>query len=343
MKITTRLAVAVVAVISVAGCGGGGAPDAAASATSTTVPSGGAAGSDATSAPTTEIPVTAISVSEPDASHAPATAPATIPSTAPATTPATPAPTPGTGSVDPSTDLRAGTRTPRPAGVLIPGPAEAQATLTIYAGPHSMSRTGGTCSVIDGTTYVYAGAGDPDGINGVLQWNTAAPVQDQFLTWVYGIGVEKNLISNHGIDGDHGIVITFGAAGTSGTFAGFYIVTGEQRWRQFTGSFSCLPAPLVLRGDHPVSFLHANCNGPDSVTAGGTGNQDAAYLAIDLTTIDPYNDFEGGLTFRVDGVVYETSWLTGRLTADRVGASFIGSAHGPDGIEFSVTGAFNCL
>jgi hypothetical protein len=272
------------------------------------------------------------------------TAPLTVPDVAepaPASTAATASSAPSSPSLDGATGLRhTAASTPPPADAVVDDPIADQATIIIAAGPQSYSGSGGSCSVIDGFTFVFVG--DPAGANASLSWNTEHPAEGQFLGWRYGDSSDTSLISTHGIDRNDAIQITFGEAGTSGSFTGWYFVVASQTFSQFTGSFSCLPAPMFIAGDHPLSLIEARCT-TDGISAGGAGVSDAALLSLDPDVPEAGGLLEGALTWRVDGVVYETEWLLVRPTADGVGGSFLGEAVDRDGSRFELSGSFNCL
>ena len=258
----------------------------------------------------------------------------------PATTPVTTGTLREAQPTDAATGLRqAARRTSPPAGAVV-DPIADQASLFIEAGSQSYSGSGGSCSVFDGYTYVLVGA--PGAQTATLSWNTAVPTEGQFLTWQYGGSTDTALISTHGVDADDGIRITFGPAGTSGSFTGWYYLVESETFWEFEGSFSCLPAPLSILGEHPVSLIDARCT-TDGISAGGSGSADAALLSVDLDAPEVDGQREGALTWRVGGVVYATDWLLIRLTVDGLGASFSGRAVGPDGFPFDVKGSFNCL
>ena len=127
--------------------------------------------------------------------------------------------------------------TTTPPTISAPGPTDGQATLVINAGAESMTGTGGTCSVIDGYTYVFVG--EVGGINASLSWQTDDPSLGQFLAWQHGASTDTSYISTHGLD-QVGIEITFGDGGTSGEFTGWYYVVEPQEFREFSGSFNCI-------------------------------------------------------------------------------------------------------
>jgi hypothetical protein len=114
--------------------------------------------------------------------------------------------------------------------------AHAGATIVIEAADMSLTQTGGTCSIIDGTTYIFTGQDAPNAMSAVIMWNgdAAAPV-DAGLTWQ--------------LDPDHAagsaredFSLAVAADSKSGTFVGTAVVgkAGVTGYRQaITGTFTC--------------------------------------------------------------------------------------------------------
>lgn len=259
----------------------------------------------------------------------------------PVSTPATPDASTPEPTSDPSTGLVTSVTSPqpRPSGTTLP-PAEGVATLTITAGSESLSMGDGSCSEIEGYTYVFVGTNG--GMGGVLSWQTENPALGQVLTWQYGESTDTAQMSTHGIDRTDGITIHFDSTGEAGTMEGWYIMPTTYEFRQFTGAFSCLAAPFFLSGDHPLSLLASRCT-TGSISAGGPGSADAAYLAYDSSLADAATqEMPAGLSWRVGGTTYSSNWLVLLFDTGGVSGRFVGEGVGPDGVQFPIKGAFNC-
>lgn len=239
--------------------------------------------------------------------------------------------------VDSATGLSAGTPAPAPASatVAIPDPEGGQATLIINSGDRSISESGGTCEIIDGTTYVSAG--DVNGVNGILMFEGSAAA-NPYMTWQ--MSTDKPAVVDPA-----DFVVHLSEDGTNGTFEGTAISSAPNEdavIRPVSGTFSCAPSPFSVLGWRPLALLHTNCQtGNAFVSAGDSGN--AALLAVDTASRLPDGHFEGALTWRVDGVEYATTWLEGILARDGTSANFIGLATDQDGSTFEVSGSFTCI
>lgn len=259
---------------------------------------------------------------------------------------ATAAPTPDSSAapdtasdpyVDTETGLSAGTPAPAPASasVAIPDPEGGQATLIINSGDRSIAESGGTCEIIEGTTYVSAG--DVNGVQGILRWEGSSAANPA-VSWQ--MSMDKPAISDPA-----DFVIHLSEDGTNGTFEGTALSTAPNEAaviRPVSGTFSCAPSPFSILGWRPLALLHTNCQtGNSFVSAGDSGN--AALLAVDTATRLPDGHFEGALTWRVGGVEYATTWLEGILARDGTSANFIGLATDQDGSTFEVSGSFTCI
>ena len=253
---------------------------------------------------------------------------------------ATAAPDTSTASdpyVDTATGLSAGTPAPAPASatVVIPDPEGGQATLIINSGDRSIAESGGTCEIIDGTTYVSAG--DVNGVQGILMFEGSAAA-NPYMTWQ--LSTDKPAVVDPA-----DFVVHLSEDGTNGTFEGTAISSAPNEdavIRPVSGTFSCAPSPFSILGWRPLALLHTNCQtGNAFVSAGDSGN--AALLAIDIAGRLPDGHFEGALNWRVDGVEYSTNWLEGILASDGTSANFVGLATDQDGSTFEVSGSFTCI
>ena len=242
-------------------------------------------------------------------------------------------------AVDPQTGLDPGVRGSVPPGVVVPQRQDMRATLVIAAAELSLDQSGGTCSVIDGVSYVYVGQTQVP--TGVLQWETGTGA-NPFLTWQVG-GGETAMISNHGLN-DVGLTLTLSADQRSGTFDGWFNlpVNNTANFRQMSGSFDCSPAALTIAGVFPLSLGSSTCS-PDGHRRSAGGPGDAALLTIDPGSLTASGGFEGSLSWRVAGQTYHTLWLSGALSGTPSTASFVGLVAGQDGVEYSVSGSFSCF
>lgn len=270
--------------------------------------------------------------------------------------------------VDPVTGLAVGTRTATPGGVVAPSTFKAAGSLIIDAGAWSIVAPIGTCSDIDGTTYVAVS--DSAGASAVLLFTTASRTGAS-LTWQVSSGLSASA------DPD-GFVLAIDPNGSSGTFSGTVRepkppLDPSQTSLAFSGvepisppsplaslipltpviplippppvpmagSFSCTAVPFGISGDRPVTLPTVRCDIDGGLVSSGDLG-DAALLALDPSTLTPDGAFQGALSWRVSGVGFRTRWLTGALSADRMSATFIGLAIAPNDTTFTVSGGFSC-
>jgi len=293
--------------------------------TTTAAASGGSAAATTTTTIAVDPPPEPESEPDPDPG-AGSTAPASTPAPAP-----NPAPDPESGLAPPPAS---GTV---PASAVVPADATQHAVVSIDAGDMSFARGGGTCSVIDGVTYVFVGEGES--AQAVVQYRlTDAGPTDPYITWQ--LSPAQAAISDPAV-----LVLTLDDTRTSGEFRGDAIVgqAGVQGHRRaMSGRFGCVPAPFGITGPHPLSLAGVNCDGDGMAVRFGTRGSDAVLLLIDPERRGSGGSFEGGLSWRVGGVQYTTRWLTGALSGDGLGGRFRGVATGPDGVEFPFSGSFSC-
>lgn len=241
------------------------------------------------------------------------------------------------GYHDPATNLVVGARATPPPGVVVPHAPVQTASISVE-GDFPLSLSDGQCSLVDG--YIYIQAGDVGGTFITLSFQ-----RDGNVATSPGLGWQTDP-QNTALAGVNDIEIALDSVGTSGTFHGTGVVKqqAQQPYRtNVSGRFTCTPLALGIQGDHPLRLNSIRCAGADesSISAGNrSGN--AALLAIDPASIQADGTFDGSLTWRVDGQSYQTLWLSGQLSADRVSANFIGQAEGSDGSQFEVTGGFTC-
>lgn len=244
----------------------------------------------------------------------------------------------GNDETDPATGLAPGPVGVVPPGVLVGERADQRATLVIAAFELSLDRDDGSCSTIDGVTYVQVGASG--GPQGVLLWD-AGTGANPFMTWQVG-GPDTAMITNHGL-GDTGLTLVLDEGERSGTFTGWFNVPvgTSANFRELSGRFDCSSSPLTIEGLYPLTLGATTCSADGTRLSSG-GDGDAALLTIDPSTRTAAGGFEGSLSWRVGGQTHQTVWLSGRSFGDPPTISFIALVRGSDGAETSVSGSLRC-
>lgn len=259
-----------------------------------------------------------------------------------------------TGPVDESTGLSQPPVVDIPSGVVIPPPSRltsssntepGTATIAIAGGLPVMV-TGGTCSMLDGDTYVNV----PDAIN----------VHPYASLIIYGVTDQSNIRSGQMIWGtseahtdgafvstQDAFVITLNADGFSGRFEGTArrgsAGTPALEVIEVSGVFNCVAGLVRVGGEHPVDFSGAQCEtSPSIVVQLGSRDGNAVLLVVEEGASSS-GPARGGLSWRVGGVAYTTNWLSVSLNPDAISGSYFGEGRGPDGSTFTVEGSFNCL
>ncbi len=260
-----------------------------------------------------------------------------------------------TGPVDETTGLTQPSLVEIPSGVVIPptsrlapasDPEPGTATIAIGGGL-PLTVTGGTCSMLDGETYVsvpatfdadppyaslviYAASDDSNLRGGTLVWATSEAATDSALVSTQDL-----------------FVITLNADGFSGRFDGTAHRVSEgipvQEVIDVSGVFNCIAGLVRVGGEHPVDLTGAQCETtPSIVVQLGRPGENAVLLVVEEGA-SPSASARGGLSWRVGGVDYTTNWLSVSLNRDAISGSYYGEARRPDGSTFTVEGTFNCL
>lgn len=225
-------------------------------------------------------------------------------------------------------------------------PVDGTATIAI-SGELPLLLTGGTCTTVDGETYVsvppvydapppyaslviYEASDESNLRGGYLVWATSDAPTDSALTSA------QNLF-----------VITLNNDHLSGRFSGTAERVNDgvpvQREIEIDGVFNCVAGLMRVGGDHPADFAGAECiTSPQFVVRSGTRGQNAVLLQLEEGARSGM-PARGGLSWRVDGVEYSSTWLTVTLNQDAISGTYHGEASNPDGSTFSVQGSFNCL
>lgn len=245
---------------------------------------------------------------------------------------------------DASTGLVLPLLAPSPSGAVRPEAtnnfAHGSAVLVIN-GDLAVTYTGGDCDQLGDETYltIHPGAlpgasliifpGSGSTRQGTLVWATSGRPQD-----------------NAGVSAENPLTITLNEDGFSGSFEGLAFrvggVGGVATEIAVSGSFTCISQLLRVGGAHPVDLTGVECSAnPFTLRVGSPGSDAALLIAEDGATAG--STVEGGLSWRVAGVSYTTTWLVLRINADGVSGSYFGEGVGPDGSTFAVDGAFNCL
>lgn len=225
-------------------------------------------------------------------------------------------------------------------------PVNGTATIAI-SGELPLLLTGGTCTMVDGETYVsvppvydvpppyaslviYEASDNSNLRGGYLVWATSDAATDSALTSA------QNLF-----------VITLNNDHLSGRFNGTAERVNDgipaQREIEIDGIFNCVAGLMRVGGDHPADFAGAECiTSPQFVVRSGTPGQNAVLLQLEEGAHSG-EPARGGLSWRVGGVEYSSNWLTVTLNHDAISGTYHGEASNPDGSTFSVQGSFNCL
>jgi hypothetical protein len=142
-------------------------------------------------------------------------------------------------------------------------------------------------------------------------------------------------------------VITLNNDGFSGRFEGTAHKTSSgipvTETISVRGLFTCTAALVRIGGDHPLDLSGANCQvTPYFQLSVGERGENAALLILDGTA-EPGATLNGGISWRVGGVNYVSTWLSTTIRSDGISGTYVGEAAGPDGGTFSIQGSFNCL
>lgn len=235
----------------------------------------------------------------------------------------------------------------RPSGALPSDPsAENSATIAISGGLPLMV-TGGSCSTLDGETYVSVpavfDAPPPYASLVIYPASDESNLRGGYLVWASSdAATDSALVSTQDL-----FVITLNDDLFSGSFAGtaHKVVEGVpvQEVIDVNGVFNCIAGLLRVFGDHPVDMTGAQCETvPQIVISSGRSGENAALLVVEPGAT-PDTAVRGGLSWRVGGSEYTTNWLSVTVNADQLSGSYYGEGRRPDGSTFPVQGAFNCL
>ncbi|MBX3048919.1 MAG: hypothetical protein KIT46_01300 [Anaerolineales bacterium] len=255
------------------------------------------------------------------------------------------------GPVDVETGLPQPQLVPPPPGsnppVIPPGtgspPAGAGAMLVI-GGDLPLELHGGECQMLDGDTYlsipntanaeppyasliIYAGTGATR--NGTLVWATSAANTDGAV-----VSTQDTFVITLNGDGFSGRFDGTAHRGSSGVPVQVVIPV--------RGVFTCVPGIVAIRGEHPMDLTNTHCSTePFRIVVGERGGNQALFILED--GVGPGESGNAGLSWRVGGVNYVTTWMSLTRNPDGLSGSYFGEAAGPDGRSFPVSGTFNCL
>lgn len=240
---------------------------------------------------------------------------------------------------DGATALPVGTPAGRPASSAsgVPAVSKGHASLHIDAADATWNADDGTCSVVEGVLYLSVG--DPSSKAASLQFVPGTGA-DVYLTWQ--TDPEHTWMSNASQ-----LHLALGADLVSGTFSGQFLSVGVG-WREFSGSFTCFPGPAYVDGpDEARSFVVevGSCPADPAGTrfSAGSRTSDAMVIVIDASSVHADGSFEGFVSWRRNGVVYRSTWMTGSGSPATGFVEFEAEVVGPDGVPFGVTGGFSCL
>lgn len=235
----------------------------------------------------------------------------------------------------------------RPSGAL-PSDTSAENSATIaISGGLPLMVTGGSCSTLDGETYVSVptvfDAPPPYASLVIYPADGEGNIRGGYLVWASSDATtDSALVSSQDL-----FVITLNDDHFSGRFDGtaHKVVEGVpvQEVIEVHGVFNCIAGLLRVYGEHPVDMTGAQCETvPQIVISNGRSGENAALFMVEAGAA-PGAVARGGLSWRVGGSEYTTNWLNVTLNPDQLSGSYYGEGRRPDGSTFPVQGAFNCL
>ncbi len=220
------------------------------------------------------------------------------------------------------------------------------ATIAI-SGELPLMLTGGTCTTVDGETYVSVppvyDAPPPYASLVIYEASDESNLRGGYLVWASSdVATDSASTSAQNL-----FVITLNNDHLSGRFSGTAERVNDgvpvQREIEIDGVFNCVAGLMRVGGNHPADFAGAECiTSPQFVVRSGTRGQNAVFLQLEegARSGEPAR---GGLSWRVGGVEYSSNWLTVTLNHDAISGTYHGEASNPDGSIFIVQGSFNCL
>jgi hypothetical protein len=204
--------------------------------------------------------------------------------------------------------------------------------------------TGGDCDYVGDDLFLTIYPGTQAGIANLIVNAGSGSTREGTLVWTTS-GLPQD---NAAVSAEDPLAITLNEDGFSGSFEGRAFRVGGPGEPVavhivVSGTFTCISHLLRVGGDHPVDLTGVTCASTPtfSLRSGGAGTDAALLLAAEGATAG--STVEGGLSWRVGGVNYTSSWLSIRINSDGLSGSYFGEATGPDGATFPVQGSFNCL
>ena len=235
--------------------------------------------------------------------------------------------------------------TPAPSNQNTGNIPEGGASIAIAGGLPLNMITGGTCSTLDGDTYlsVPPSAGAPPPYASLIIYAGQSNIRSGTLVWATSdAATDGAVVSTQDV-----FEIIINPDGFSGSFEGtaHRVVNGVpvQEVIDVRGVFNCIAGLLRVYGEHPVDLTGAQCDTvPQIVVSGGRSGENAALFMVELGAT-PDHVARGGLSWRMGGTQYTTNWLNVTINPDRLSGSYYGEGRRPDGSTFPIQGAFNCL
>lgn len=276
-----------------------------------------------------------------------------------ACTPGTPTPTntPGSGgsgaggtaagSTDAATGVSMPPFAPAPSGASAPARSTSVAhgsAVIAISGDLPIVLSGGDCDFVGEELFLTIYPGTQAGVANLIISPGTGPTRVGSLVWT-----TSSLPQNNGaVSAEDPLVVTLNEDGFSGSFEGRAFRVGGPGEPVavpivVSGSFTCISHLIRVGGDHPVDLTGVTCVAAPafSLRSGTPGTNAALLMAADGATAG--STVAGGLSWRVGGVNYVTSWLSLHINSDGLSGSYFGEASGPDGRTFTVSGSFNCL
>ncbi|MCL4257157.1 MAG: hypothetical protein KJZ53_01355 [Anaerolineales bacterium] len=235
--------------------------------------------------------------------------------------------------------------TPRPDIQGASNPPEGSASIAIGGDLALGPITGGTCSTLDGETYlsVPPSAGAPPPYASLVIYAGPSNIRSGTLVWATSEQATDSAV----VSAQDTFEIIINPDGFSGSFEGtaHRVTSGVpvQEVISVSGVFNCVAGLLRVYGEHPVDMTGAQCETtPQLMISSGRSGENAALFMVEPGA-SPDHVARGGLSWRVDGTQYGTNWLNVTINPDRLSGSYYGEGRRPDGSTFPIQGAFNCL
>jgi hypothetical protein len=264
--------------------------------------------------------------------------------TVPATT--TQPPSNVVARVDAATGLPTGRVADAPEGATIDDSIKGEAAITVE-GDVPLALSDGLCSFMGPTLFIQAGEASRDFIT--LSFTTAdrsmAAITDTNHISDRRLGWRSNDTTAMSVPDDFDIIFDEGG-GVFGSFSGRATLSQPDVATtdiEFHGRFSCTPAPFEVRGAHGIHPSDVRCDSERGIVSAGGRTGDAAVLAYDPAALmSPEPLIDAALSVRSGTERYTSTWVIAEMDLDGLAGTFAAGMVGNDGVEFTVSGGFDC-